>query len=235
MNKSLVASLLALLAVAACSSSGSGAASGGTALVGTFGLVAGKCTSATPTGTYFRMIQPGGTVAKGKYFSNPDSSCPDKSFTVERPGSDGGLITGTFQPNPAKAFDAHGDALANRIVEPDSFTAIQFAVSTNSTDPQTRKKVNPPHIVNKDGKLSGQISAWSAAWNNLYFNQGSPKPDGSRPGLTTAVTGTYDASTHKFVLTWTSQIVGGPFNGFSGYWHLEGTFRPTSRTNGATS
>jgi hypothetical protein len=30
------------------------------------------------------------------------------------------------------------------------------------------------------------------------------------------------------VLTWKSLIVGGQFNGFTGYWHLEGTFVPAS-------
>jgi hypothetical protein len=38
------------------------------------------------------------------------------------------------------------------------------------------------------------------------------------------VTGTYNAKTHGFVLSWTSQVVGGPFNGFTGDWHLTGTF-----------
>ena len=66
----------------------------------------------------------------------------------------------------------------------------------------------------------------SASWNNEYFNQGSPKPNGTRPGLTTPVSGSYDAATNAFVLTWSSQVVGGPFNGFTGYWHLVGTFVP---------
>lgn len=219
--------VMAGLATAACSSSSTAGSddAGGTALVGTFTLTPGRCTAGTPTGTYFRMIQPGGTVAKGKFFSNPDSSCKDKSFTVERAGRDGGLVTGTFQPNPAKAFNAHGDALASRILAPGSFTAINFAISTNKTDPQSKREVPAPRIVDNDGHLSGQITAWSASWNNLHFNQGSPKPDGSRPGLTTPVTGTYDEKTHRFVLTWASQIQGGPFNGFAGYWHLAGTFR----------
>jgi hypothetical protein len=26
------------------------------------------------------------------------------------------------------------------------------------------------------------------------------------------------------VITWASAVVGGPFNGFTGYWHLTGTF-----------
>jgi hypothetical protein len=86
------------------------------------------------------------------------------------------------------------------------------------------------------GKLSGDLAAFDATWNKQAFNQGSPKPDGSRPGNTGAVSGTYDAATGAYSLTWTSQIVGGPFNSFTGYWHLEGTFVPKSRpaTAGAT-
>ena len=63
-----------------------------------------------------------------------------------------------------------------------------------------------------------------AEWNRQYFNQGSPKPDGSKPGITSPVTGTFDAKTRAFTLEWTSSIVGGPFNGFTGQWHLEGTY-----------
>ncbi|MGN6722485.1 MAG: hypothetical protein ACTHJM_07725 [Marmoricola sp.] len=216
-------SALAFLALAACGGSGSGG-SHGTALVGLFKLTPGVCTQGTPTGSYFRMIQPNGTIAHGKFFLNPDSKCPDQSFSVEKPGKDGGLVTGSYQPSTGRAFDAHGNALADRITVPGSFTAIKFGISTNAVDPQTGRKVTAPQIYNDNGKLSGQISAWSAAWNNLYFNQGSPKPDGTRPGLTTPVSGTYDPTTHAFVLTWASQIVGGPFNGFTGYWHLQGTF-----------
>ncbi len=70
------------------------------------------------------------------------------------------------------------------------------------------------------------MAAVVASWNNEFFNQGSPKPDGSAPGLTAPVHGTYDADTGEFVLEWSSQIVGGPFNDFTGIWHLEGTFKP---------
>lgn len=78
------------------------------------------------------------------------------------------------------------------------------------------------------GKLSGDVAAFDATWNKQAFNQGSPKPDGSRPGNTSPATGTYDAATGAYSLTWTSQIVGGPFNNFTGYWHLEGTFAPAA-------
>jgi len=216
-----------LLLAAACSSGHSSPDVSGTPLVGTFRLTAGACTAAGATGTYFRMIDPGGTIEKGKFFGNPDSACEDKSFTVENAGTDGGLVTGTYQPDPAQPFDATGNARAAQIARPSSFTAIKFAISTNAKDPQTKHAAPAPQISVKDGTLSGQITAWSAAWNNQYFNQGSPKPDGSRPGLTSPLTGTYDAKTHAFVITWASQVVGGPFNGFTGYWQLQGTFAPT--------
>jgi len=44
--------------------------------------------------------------------------------------------------------------------------------------------------------------------------------------LSAPLTGTYNAKSRAFVITWTSQIVGGPFNGFTGSWHLAGKFAP---------
>jgi hypothetical protein len=221
---------LFLLALAATSlsviatSAPSGASSGARALIGTFKLTPGACTGETVTGSYFRMIFPGGSVASGKFFDNPDSLCDDKSYTLAVPGAQGGLVTGKYQPNPTPAFSAQGGALADSIVQPQSFTAIDFSIATNKVDPQTGKSVPAPSLSVAGGKISGQIESWSASWNKLYFNQGSPKPGGTKPGLTAAVTGTYNAKTHAFLLSWTSQVVGGPFNGFTGEWHLTGTF-----------
>jgi hypothetical protein len=196
------------------------------ALVGTFDLTAGSCTGATPGGTYFRMIFPGGSLASGKFFDNPDSTCTDKSYTLAVPGSAGGLRTGKYQPNPTPAYSTTGGALAAEIIQPQSFTGINFSIATNKVDPQTSLSVPSPVIKVKNGKLSGQIEAWSASWNKLSFNQGSPKPDGTKPGLTLPVSGTYNAKTHAYVLVWASAVVGGPFNGFTGYWHLTGVFKP---------
>ncbi len=202
-------------------------ASSGQALVGTFKLSPGSCVGYTVSGTYFRMIFPNGNVKTGQFFDNPDSLCSNKSYTLAVPGTAGGLVTGRYQPNPKPAFDHHGGALAKSIVQPQGFTAINFSIATNSVDPQSGKAVPAPRIIDTNGHLTGQTEAWSAAWNNLYFNQGSPKPGGGHPGLTTSVSGTYNAKTHAFVLTWTSQVVGGPFNNFTGYWHLSGTFVPS--------
>ena len=35
------------------------------------------------------------------------------------------------------------------------------------------------------------------------------------------------------MLEWSSTIVGGPFNNFTGTWHFEGTFEPATRAAGA--
>ena len=196
-----------------------------TNLVGTFALTAGTCQGGTASGTYFRMVQPSGTVANGPFVSNGDSTCADKTYTLLAPGSDGGATTGAYQPAPAPAFDEQGNSLANRITVPALFFGVRFGLSTDPTDRQTKTAVPALSVQADNGKLTGDLRAWEATWNKQDFNQGSPKPDGSTPKLTTAPHGTYDATTGAFVLEWTSTIAGGPFNDFTGSWHLAGTFR----------
>src|SRR5581483_1334570 len=199
----------------------------GSNLVGTFALTPGSCPSGGTAGTYFRMVQPSGTVANGPFVSNGDSTCADKTYTLLAPGSDGGAVSGGYQPAPSPAFDGQGNSLANRIVVPAVFFGVRFGLSTDPKDRQTGASVTPLAVqVDPAGKLSGDLRAWEATWNKQDFNQGSPKPDGSTPKLTTPAHGTYDAATGAFVLEWTSTIVGGPFNEFTGSWHLAGTFRP---------
>jgi hypothetical protein len=227
MNRRFSATALSLLA---CSGlmlglgQDAASASAGTPLVGTFKLSPGACFGDAVTGTYFRMILAHGNVKTGPFFGDPDSGCPNKTFILATPGAGGGFATGKFQPNPKPAFNAQGGALADQIIQPQSFSGIDFSLATSPKDPQTGTSVPAPHIVDTKGKLSGQIEAWSVSWNKTYFNLGSPKPNGAYPGLTRPVTGTYNATTHAYVLTWTSQVTGGPFNGFTGYWHLAGTF-----------
>jgi hypothetical protein len=196
-------------------------------LVGTFKLDAGACSGSTATGSYFRMVLAGGTADAGPYFPDPDSECAtDKTYILVKPGTDGGLITGKYQTAPTPGFDAQGNSLSNKIIQPQGFTAINFGVSSNKSELQTKSSVPKPSIKVKGGKLTGDVSAITGSWNNQDFSQGAPKPDGSSPGNTAPVTGTYDAKTKHFVITWVSQIAGGPFNDFAGVWHLEGTFTP---------
>lgn len=102
-------------------------------------------------------------------------------------------------------FDGSGNSLSARIIQPMKFFGVYFGTSTD---------VQAPSIsANGSSHLSGDPWAWASSCNNQEFNQASPKPGGSHPGLTTTNrTGTYDA----FTLNWASSIVGGPFNNFAG-------------------
>ncbi len=223
---SLVAALLIL---GACGSGTPDTTSqkAATNLTGLFAVDGGECAAAGITkGSYFRMVNPGGDPSTGPFVTNADSSCIDKTWTLLLPGTDGGLRTGEFQPNPDPAFDSAGHALAGKITAPTRWFAVSFALSTNKVDPQTGTEVAAPRIEAKGNTLSGDVRGFAAAWNKQHFNQGSQKPDGSRPGATTGPSGTYDATTGRYALEWTSQIVGGAFNNFIGVWHLEGKFTP---------
>jgi hypothetical protein len=198
----------------------------GQPMLGLFKLTAGAAPNGgTATGSYVEMLTGSGTP-----LPNPTSPAANKSYTTFRPGVDGGLSTVAYEPAPLPAFakTTSGNALADEIVQPVPFEGTDFSIDTNSSDVETGQADPIPQIYNSNGVLSGQITAWDAQWNGQSFNQGSPKPDGSSPAPTTTVTGTYDASSGAFTLTWRSRIVGGPFNGFSGLWHLAGTFVPAT-------
>lgn len=201
------------------------ATTAGIPLTGLFRINPGTYLNGTASGSYIRLVLAGGNVDTGPFFPNPNSK--GGTYTLLNPGTDGGLRTGQYQPPPSPPFSPTGDALAGRIMAPQRFAFISYSASTSPTDPQTGLAVPAPSITVSDGKLAGQLQAVSAEWNKSFFNQGSPKPDGSSPGLTSPVTGTYNADTKAYTLDWTSQIIGGPFNNFSGHWHLEGTFEPS--------
>jgi hypothetical protein len=199
---------------------------GTTPMNGTFKLTAGAIQgSDTPSGSRFEMLTP-----KGNPLANVSEGGSDNYYTPLAPGTQGGLSTVAYQSAPTPAFQG-GNALANEIVAPVKFYGYDFSVDTNPTDTQTGAKDPLPAIAvddNGDGKLTGQVTAWDAQWNGQSFNQGTPKPGGGTPGSTTALSGTYDPTTGQFTLSWKSLIVGGPFNTFTGVWHLTGTFVPAS-------
>lgn len=186
-------------------------------LTGTFSIDPADCSAGAPTsGSYFQMIQPGGTTEAGPFISNADSKCTDPNFTLLTPGTDGGLVTGSYQAAPDPAFDATGNALTTSIFIPAPFFAVAFGGATDPNEAQ-------PTITATDGTLSGDLSAFTAYYGGSNFNQGAPKPDGSGE----APTGTINPTTGEYELTWSSKIVGGSFDGFTGLWHLQGTFTPS--------
>jgi hypothetical protein len=168
------------------------------------------------------MVTPTGRVGAGPYVGYADSTCRDKTVTLLAPGSDGGLRLGSYQAQPSPAFRAGGNSASTAIVAPTAFFAVKFGVSTNRKDPQTGLAVPAPTAVRTGHSLRVDLAAWSVAWNHQEFNQGAPKPGAGG----TPATGTIDPATGAYTLEWTSKIKGGPFNGFTGMWHLTGTLHP---------
>ncbi len=188
------------------------------ALTGLFEIEAGDCAEGTVTsGSYFRMVNPGGTLEDGEFVANGDSTCTDQTWNALAPGVAGGLDTAALQAVPDPAFDATGNGLADDVIQPVTFFGVAFAVGIDG---------ELPALEASGGTITGDLSSWTAFYGNEQFNQGAPKPDGSEPGLTGGPTGTIDPDTGDFVIDWSSQIVGGAFNDFTGVWHLEGTFVP---------
>jgi hypothetical protein len=181
-------------------------------LVGTFSLDDAVCDAAEVSGSYFRMLQP-----DGNYIPNSDSACADVTYSGLTAGTDGGLVTGAYQEAPDPAFDEAGNATADAIFAPVTFFAVAFAGATDSAEAM-------PMLTATDGVLTGDLSAFTAYYGGGSFNQGAPKPDGTGE----APMGTIDPETGAYVLDWTSLISGGSFDGFTGVWHLEGTFAPNS-------
>ena len=70
--------------------------------------------------------------------------------------------------------------------------------------------------------LEAQTYAVEAARKARETVRKSALSGGGLPGKTSRVTGTINGSSYS--ITWTSQIVGGPFNNFTGLWHLTGTY-----------
>lgn len=207
-------------------------------LVGLFEVRKGTCGSGNQgvtSGSYFKMFDPGGQPV-----SNNDSPCGDKNFTPLLPGTDGGLATSGFQPHPEPPFDkpVGGHGLNSKITQPQSFFGTKFSVATNQKDPQTGSNVIAPKVIHDGaGKLSGDLRSFAAGWQSVHFNQGSPKPDGSKPGSTTGPTGSFNSTTGSYTLEWKSLIKSNegqsPFENFTGFWHMEGNFASGVKPPGA--
>lgn len=143
----------------------------GSTLIGLFRINKGTCTAGGVTsGSYFRMYDPGGDLV-----TNGSSPCGDKTFTALPPGTDGEISTVGYQPHPTPEFDGSGNGTNAKFTEPEAFYGTRFATATNARDPQTNTNVSAPEILHDGaGKLSGDVGAFAAAWQNQHFNQAAP-------------------------------------------------------------
>jgi len=80
----------------------------------------------------------------------------------------------------------------------------------------------PAPTASPDGTaLTLDLAGMVVGCNHQEFNQGAPKPGASGA----QATGHIDPSSGTYALDWFSKIKGGPFNGFTGMWHLTGTLK----------
>jgi len=165
-------------------------------------------------------------------------------------GSDGGILLGTYQnyvldpdvPHP-KGWkgDTNGDGIADGgagtgygrtpVVEsnalmPFKFFGVSTYIGLNPVSYQSGEArgtpdadINLSSCVDYICDMAADFSAWEVMWNGSSFEQG-PRPSNTGPFV--LADGTYNLLTQEYVLDWTSQIKGGPFNGVPAKWHLEG-------------
>jgi hypothetical protein len=225
--------LIAVALAAVCSACDSGA-SATTDLVGTFHLAPGRCSSAgaPPTGSYFVV----GNAADGKPVPTAQGACADKMFVPLSPGTDGGLVTGTFQPDPAPTFSSNGSSLAALIIVPVNFQGQKVGMATSGYDDQNAPSAPPIFPVPTATVVGSHLYV---DLRSLHFSYGG------LPGSTCATSygqgcwdlgsksaaGTYDRSTRQFTLDW---FVGEAFSeaGDSIEVHFAGTFVPRAGQSG---
>ena len=229
--KRLIAAAVAVVALgAAAGCSGSAKAVAPNRLVGLFKISAGHCASAgaKPTGSYLLVV----SAAQAKAVRNPRGGCANTEYTLLRPGIDGGLETGRFQGQPSPVFDAKRNSTAARVISPVFFGPYRLGFATSPRDEQgapTSAPVYPaPVALNSAGTLTVDLRSLVMTY------AGRPNSSCAQSfGLgcwdlgSKSASGTYNATTHHFVIDW---FTGESFTpkGDSIEVHLEGTFVPGS-------
>jgi hypothetical protein len=198
-------------------------------MIGTFSIVPGTCDGNPPTGSWVSLSLNGDISNK----ANP-SSCDGGDYTLMTSGTQGGLKTGVFQPNPTPTFDANGNSLANAIVQPVSFLGSAFGIATMAQNEQDNPNGPavfpvPTVILNSNDTLSANVSSVVVTYNgNPNSTCASGDGDGCFAVGSTDATGTYNPTTHAYTLAWQSTIHGNtPFTGAVASFHLAGTFSGT--------
>jgi hypothetical protein len=227
--KRVLAGLVALVALASLSGCGGSAkAASATKLSGEFGITQGHCTTARakPTGSYLVVV----SAAAGHALQNPAGGCANPAYTPLSPGTDGGLITGRFQGQPVHVFDAHRNSRAVRLLAPVRFGRYRLGFATSPRDEQDAPggaaAYPPPAAIATGDALSVDLRSLVVT----YAGRAGSSCESSfglgcwELGSQNAL-GTYDATTHHYVVDW---FTGASFTprGDSVEVHLEGAFQP---------
>lgn len=147
---------------------------------------------------------------------------PGVSWGLLVSGTDGGLISGAYQPDPPPTVHVGDLTGARSLIDPDVFLFFGFPtfVSTNEIDPVDGITRYPVPVIfdHGDGTITADLSSWDCQWGVVHFNQGAPKSSAGNP----APSGTYEAQTGAYSLSWKSFVTEGAFKGSTGEWTLVG-------------
>jgi len=222
-----IAAVAAAALVSASCSSGTRAP---TALVGTFRISAGRChgKDRPPSGSYLVVA----AASSGQDVANPEGGCDNPAYTPLAPGTDGGVVTGTFQPNPVPTFGPDRNSHAARIVAPVSFQGFKLGMATTAADAQhgpggPATMTAPSATIDGHGHLHLDLRSLDISYGGAPASTCAQSLAGGCWDLGSgAVTGTYDAATGAFTAEW---FVGESFTplGDSLRVYLEGTFVPS--------
>jgi len=126
------------------------------------------------------------------------------------------IIHGTYQGVPNWGPNMEADTTTGIVGAQFGFFG-PFGALTQSTDPTGTQTYAAPSIDLTGTTLTLGLDSWTAFWNGALFNQGK-----ASAGVTT----TYSSVPHRWTADWKKTIVGGSFDGQTGYWHLKGTIVP---------
>ena len=195
------------------------------------------------------------TYTGGAYFSMSGTHAIGDSYdtatAVISPGSDGGILLGSYQnfvlnpdePHPAGwQGDINGDGVPDGaagggygavpvseggLASPFSFFKTNTYIGTNPVSYQSGDNHLAPTAELDMASCVANICNFSidlSSWEVMW--NGSAFEQGPRPSNTgnfELAMGTYDLDTKQYTLIWQSQIKGGAFDGVVGTWYLEGT------------
>jgi hypothetical protein len=217
------------LAASACSGHSSPTAQS-SRLTGLFKITPGACATgkAKPSGSYLVVI----SAAESKTVPNKQSECQNTAYTLLKPGTDDGLVTGEFQDVPGPAFDKQGDGRADRIVVPTKFGPYRFGIATNTHDQQGAAN-GAATYPQPEAIVSG--SSLRVDLRSLVVTYHGPSSSTCKQAYGVGcwelgsenATGTYDAATGAYDINWFSGESFTP-KGDSIEVHFEGTFVPRS-------
>lgn len=177
-------------------------------------LTAGMLSGGAQAATIDTLFAGGGTFAMGVFTPTPNPITGSSHNIVgayNAPGWNTSVAQSSSQPSAIASFDFNnGGTWVNTYT---AAAATQAGVAGGGPVP-TGTVGSGATIANGDA-INVDLSSFFANWNGNDFNQGNAAATGTVSNVA--------GNNFDFVLDWTSLIVGPPFGGQTGTWHLTGT------------